>query len=335
MRAAGSVVWRPVEGAATPAMGEPIDPAAVEVLIVHRPRYGDWSWPKGKLEANEPLPVAAVREVEEESGLPVVLGAPLTTQRYRLGSGHTKEVHYWLGTVAEAGPALRTRRPVSPATEREIDQVRWVAPDEARTLLTRRGDRRLLTELVSRAEAGTLVTATLVLLRHAKAVSRSSWEGAEDERPLSRPGVIQAIDLIDLISSWGVGRILSSPWERCVATVGPTAALAGVEVEGRPELTERAMTERPDPGRAIVEDLLRHGGVPALVCVHRPTLPVLLASVADLCGPQIAARLPQSSPWLRTSEMLVAHVAHPGRAESPSVVGVERHAPAAKIRFAS
>ena len=94
VRSAGALVWRFADPTRVAVSGEPIDPADIEVLMVHRPRYHDWSWPKGKAENGEPLVAAAVREVEEETGQVITLGVPLTTQRYRLGGGQTKEVHY-------------------------------------------------------------------------------------------------------------------------------------------------------------------------------------------------------------------------------------------------
>ena len=156
VRSAGALVWRFTNPARVARPGEPIDPADIEVLMVHRPRYHDWSWPKGKAENGEPLLAAAVREVEEETGQIITLGAPLTTQRYRLGGGQTKEVHYWVGTPLP--PAARAPRT-------EIDQTRWASPEAASDMLTRRGDRRLLADLVARASEGRLVTSTILILR--------------------------------------------------------------------------------------------------------------------------------------------------------------------------
>jgi len=125
--------------------------------MVHRPRYHDWSWPKGKTENGESLVAAAVREVEEETGQIITLGAPLTTQRYRLGGGQTKEVHYWVGTPVPAGHASeRLRAPVARAPRTEIDQTAWTSPERAADMLTRRGDRRLLADIVARAREGRL-----------------------------------------------------------------------------------------------------------------------------------------------------------------------------------
>ncbi|EJG15455.1 NUDIX hydrolase, partial [Actinomyces sp. ICM47] len=166
VRSAGALVWRFADPTRFAAPGESIDPADIEVLMVHRPRYHDWSWPKGKAENGEPLVAAAVREVEEETGQVITLGAPLTTQRYRLGGGQTKEVHYWVGTPMPADdPAARLRAPVARAPRTEIDQTTWATPAAAADMLTRRGDRRLLADVVARAREGRLATSTIIVLR--------------------------------------------------------------------------------------------------------------------------------------------------------------------------
>lgn len=300
-------------------IGERIDPADIEVLLVHRPQYRDWSWPKGKAEANEPVVQAAVREVEEETGLAVRLNAPLTTQRYRLGSGQTKEVRYWVGTPlpptleGHNGPhavAWRTRRPVHPASAREIDQTKWVPPRRADSLLTRRGDRRLLHELTQRARDGRLVTATLALVRHSKAVSRSTWTGDESTRPLTRLGSRQALDLVDLLSAFGIEQALSSPWFRCTATLGPWQHIGGAHVEEAPEFTETAMATAPTAAATRIESLLLAGGAPTVLCVHRPGIPTLMAPLLARTPASLRLAYPDAPPWLGTAEMLVVHVAH-------------------------
>ncbi|MFJ4489783.1 NUDIX hydrolase [Streptomyces diastaticus] len=128
IEAAGCVLWRPAPG---PGGG----PSAI--CLVHRPRYGDWSHPKGKLEPGEQPLAAAVREVREETGQDCLPGAPLPTLRYEAG-GRLKVVRYW---AAEATGGTFT-------PNHEIDAVRWLPPDEAVTLLTQPRDRDLVAELL-------------------------------------------------------------------------------------------------------------------------------------------------------------------------------------------
>ena len=327
VRSAGAVVWRPAPGVKV-VPGQPVSPSELEFLIVHRPRYRDWSWPKGKAERNETVPVAAAREVEEETGYPVILGAPLTTQRYRLGSGHLKEVHYWTGTILESGPALAARTPVKRAPKKEIDIVQWVDPSRARALLTRRGDRRLMTEVINRAGRGELVTSTTILLRHAKSVDRAKWRGNESRRPLTRLGGAQALDLVPLLSAFGVKVVHSSTWMRCVQTVVPYAGVAGAKFKADEFLTEDAVNLDPGPSSALVEGLLGKKKGARVVSLHRPGYAALLEPIRDITPRRMMALVEAPRKNLNRAEMLVVHVSH---ASSPRVIGVERHEPYTKL----
>ena len=245
VRSAGALVWRFTDPARVAVPGEPIDPADIEVLMVHRPRYHDWSWPKGKTENGESLVAAAVREVEEETGQIITLGAPLTTQRYRLGGGQTKEVHYWVGTPVPAGHASeRLRAPVARAPRTEIDQTAWTSPERAADMLTRRGDRRLLADLVARAREGRLATSTIIVLR----------PGAADAAP------------IDAASAAPVGGRASAPGMSAsggtalgsAPTSGPASAPGSPSVPTVPDVpgplaaAPAAPTPRPAPTPAMV-----------------------------------------------------------------------------------
>lgn len=167
VQSAGAVVWRFRDGSGQSYRRIPKSREEIEVLLVHRPRYNDWSWPKGKKEIREPLPTCAVREVEEETGYTVRLGAPLTTQRYRLGLGATKEVHYWVGFLDIANPAALARPATNLAPVTEIDKSEWVGVDEARKRLARKGDKRLLEELLVRLDRQELFTKTLLITTNA------------------------------------------------------------------------------------------------------------------------------------------------------------------------
>ncbi|MDO5720549.1 MAG: NUDIX domain-containing protein [Actinomycetaceae bacterium] len=317
------MAWRPRKKEKQYAFGTAIAPSDIEVLLVHRPRYDDWSWPKGKAERNEPLLSAAAREVEEETGVVVQMHAPLTTQRYRLGSGQIKEVHYWIGTPAKQDAVKRSRPPVAPASRKEIDEARWVSPKAARKMLTRRGDRRLLDDVVQRAQAGELVTSTVAILRHADATARSSWKKADKNRPLSRLGGVQTVELIPMLSALGITRLLSSPWVRCVSTLAPYASVAGLNVVTAEELTEDRAALSPKDVTAVIKRLIKRSGDPVVVCVHRPTLPRLLKALKKYSSSQIIRQYPQEDPYLDTAQFLIAHLAHNG--DKPRVIAVETH----------
>ncbi|KUL59542.1 hydrolase [Streptomyces albidoflavus] len=128
IQAAGCVLWR----RAPEPDGHPLT-----VCLVHRPKYGDWSHPKGKLEPGEDPLTAAVREVREETGQDCLPGAPLSTLHYEAG-GRPKVVRYW---AAEATGGTFT-------PNHEIAEVRWVEPEEALLLLTQPRDRDLVAELL-------------------------------------------------------------------------------------------------------------------------------------------------------------------------------------------
>lgn len=126
--AAGCVLWRRAPGG---------DGCGVEVCLVHRPRYDDWSFPKGKLKRGEDPLTAAVREVLEETGHHCAPGRRLPTARY-LVDGRPKEVRYW---AAEAtGGAF--------AANAEVDRLLWLAPEAALVRLTQPRDREQLTALL-------------------------------------------------------------------------------------------------------------------------------------------------------------------------------------------
>jgi 8-oxo-dGTP diphosphatase len=108
-----------------------------EVLLVHRPRYDDWSFPKGKLVPGETDEECAVREVEEETGLRCELDRELASSDYRDSSGRPKHVRYWL--MHHVGGEL--------AFEHEVDDARWVTPEVARLLLTYERDLPVLESL--------------------------------------------------------------------------------------------------------------------------------------------------------------------------------------------
>lgn len=262
--AAGGVVWRKRPG---PRRPEP----RVEVLVVHRPSYDDWTFPKGKTDPGETLQQTAVREISEEAGVRVRLGHPLQEVRYPVNGG-TKVVAYWSARLV--GPDTET--PFVP--NKEVDEIRWVGLDQARRLLTYRHDLGLLDEFGALRERQGHRTRTLVVLRHAKATPRS--DDVDDlERPLAPAGLARADELVPVLAAYGVTRVVSSPAKRCVQTVEPYARSISTFLEVDDRLSEQ--TRFSQVKRSV--DTLMDRKRPVVLCSHRPTLPWVLDAIgADL-----------------------------------------------------
>ncbi|MGO4804042.1 NUDIX domain-containing protein [Arthrobacter sp. 2MCAF15] len=285
----------------------------LEVLLIHRPRYDDWSWPKGKIDAGETIPECAVREVEEEIGLTAPLGIPLPPIHYHVPAG-LKVVHYW--AVDVDGAAL-----VPDGTE--VDSVMWCPPEKAARLLSNPGDIEPLQHLVNAHDRGELATWPLLIVRHAKAKPRSSWTKAEGDRPLAATGARQAQAVGRLLQAWKPARIVSSPWLRCVATIAPYAKAADAKVKLNEALTEHRHGRSPHKTAAVVEALFDKQRAVA-VCTHRPALPTVLKQLGKHMSSRLRDLLPSSDPYLAPGEIVICHVA---RGTKNKVVAVERFKP--------
>jgi 8-oxo-(d)GTP phosphatase len=272
-----------------------------ELVLIHRPRYDDWSFPKGKLDPGEHLLTAAVREVHEECGLQVRLGPPLPPIAYGLSSGVTKLVRYWLATpVNDDVP--------SPVDTDEVDRAEWVDLDAAPERLTYEYEQQLIGHVSRLVRSGPLVA--LVLLRHAHAKSRSNWRVEDEIRPLSRQGRTEAAALRPVLATFGLRRLVSSDAVRCRRTLEALAKSTGIELEVDPALAE---TSDPELTRAAViaaRDDAVSTGRSTLVCSHRPTLP----GIFDALG-LTAVPLPPAG-------FVVAHLDQSGTALSQEQFGL-------------
>jgi 8-oxo-dGTP diphosphatase len=264
-----------------------------EVLLVHRPKYDDWSFPKGKVDRGEHPVAAAVREVEEETGLRVRLGRPLSDQHYDV-SGRGKVVHYWVARVVGDDDVSGY------LINQEIDELVWVGFKRAKEMLTYERDQKTLSQARKRSRK----TRTFVVLRHAKARSRAHWRADDRFRPLLKTGAAQSERLVPLLAAYDLRRLVSSSSVRCVTTVIPYADAFGLKVESEDRLSEEDATS--DVVHELVHELLDEGRR-TLLCTHRPVLPAVFeaAGVDD--------------PALELAEMVVVH--H----RRGTVVAVERH----------
>ncbi|GAB3361508.1 NUDIX hydrolase [Modestobacter lapidis] len=235
VRAAGGALWR--------ARAD----GTLETALVHRPKYDDWSLPKGKPEPGEHLLGTAVREVREETGLDVVVGRRSVRTRYavrtRDGGTAAKEVDYWLMQVTGGGFAVND----------EVDELCWLPVAEATDRVTHAHDRAVLDDLartdVPRAPA-------LLLVRHASAGERADFDGPDALRPLDRAGRAQARRLADVLPVFGPVDLLSAEPVRCRETLEPLAGRLGLDVRLLPELGEQRFSDDPRGGLAAIEALL-------------------------------------------------------------------------------
>lgn len=255
IRAAGAVVWR--HGSNEP-----------EIVLIHRPKWADWSLPKGKLDPGELTPAAAAREVNEETGLTVRLGPALPDQHYDVGDGapRPKLVSYWAARAR--GDADLTRFEPND----EVDEARWLPLSQARQQLTYPHDAVLL-ESFARTSYD---SSPVLVVRHALARSRKTWKGNDSERTLNGTGDGQAVALAPLLTAYGVRRVLSSDAVRCVDTVLPFVNAAGPRMRLVTAFSEEASaTERI---RVLMQRVLSGRGRVA-ICSHRLVLPDIFSAL--------------------------------------------------------
>jgi len=257
--AAGGIVWRRAQSVELASGKEAV---GIEVLVIHRPSYDDWTFPKGKSDPGEALQQTAVREIHEETGLTVRLGHPLPRVDYRVASGR-KQVSYWCArTTGNETPVF--------VPNKEVDELRWVRPREATRLLSYDHDRELLDTFREMRDRNAHRTRTLVVLRHAKAQARDEFTGDDVDRPLTRAGVDDASGRIAaLLGAYGVRRVVTSPAIRCAKTVEPYAHGISTFLEIDDRLGEDTRPRQVDRSVQSVVDRKK----PVVLCSHRPTMP--------------------------------------------------------------
>jgi len=250
--AAGGVVWRQ-------------DGDDVVVAVVHRPRYDDWTLPKGKLHAGEHPLVAAVREVGEETGARVEAGRRLASVEYPFGETAVKRVSYW---------AMRYRGGEHSAGD-EIDRLRWATVAEATQQLSYPADRGVLADF-ARLPCD---TRSLLLVRHARAGKRSEFSGDDRLRPLDKIGRRHARDSVPMFAAFCPERIVSADRVRCEQTVQPLADQLGMKVQRAPELSDEAYNAHRQRGAETVRQLMQEQGT-TLICSQGGAIPAMLGDLA-------------------------------------------------------
>lgn len=300
--AAGAVLWRRAD-------------EQLQVALVHRPKYDDWSWAKGKLDPGESWVAAAAREVLEETGFRPRLGIPLPGSLYSMQTGRLKEIRYWAAEVIGGSGDL----------ENEIDEVAWLTPAQAHVRFSYVRDAMQLDAVVDADRAGVLQTWPLVVVRHGESVARKAWSKADPLRPLDTSGRAQARALVPILAAYGVERVITSPSTRCFTTVQPYAAAAGIRLTAKPGLSEETFEERPEKAARNLDRLVERAE-PAALCTHRPVLPTVLLRLRALAGrscPAYDMLTEAIDGGMAKGEALVCQLA--GRGADAQVMSVERH----------
>ena len=254
IRAAGALLWR--ENSA----------GDLEVALVHRPRYSDWSLPKGKIDANETALACAYREVFEETGIKAKFTRQLGSVEYE-DNGAQKRVKYW---VAQALNSSNFQ------PNEEVDELRWLSCADAIDLASHQSDKEMIERFL---EIGAS-TDTLIILRHTKALERGDWDGDDSLRTLNENGLAQARSLISHLAPFAIDEIYTSDFTRCVQTVTPLGESRGLAVSKVPSLNEA--TFESDPERSITfANALKQDERNILICSHNPVIPTMLRGILN------------------------------------------------------
>jgi len=248
--AAGAVLWRPQDGTDAP-----------EIAIIHRPRYDDWSLPKGKVDPGETDTVAAVREIEEETGFRSHLGRRLPTVTYPV-DGAVKKVRYWAAR-AVGGEFVPND---------EVDEMKWLPADRAIAELGYPHDRKVVRRFLKLPAD----TKTVLIVRHGTAGDKKRYRGDDRKRPLDKHGRAQAESLVGQLLAFGAAELFAADRVRCRQTLEPLAEELGVSIAGEPTLTEEAYAEDRKAARARILDIAETAGTP-VICSQGKVIPELIA----------------------------------------------------------
>jgi 8-oxo-dGTP pyrophosphatase MutT (NUDIX family) len=257
VHAAGGVLWRPGHRESAP-----------EVAVIHRPRYDDWSLPKGKVDPGETEPVTAVREVLEETGHHVHLGRRITTVSYPIEQ-RTKKVQYW--SARSVGGSF--------APNNEVDDLVWLPVSAALKKVSYAYDRKVLRRWAKQRPD----TQSVLIVRHGTAGSKSRFSGDDKIRPLDKKGRAQAEALVAQLSTFGPTDVHAADRLRCHQTVQPLAEELGVIISNEPTLTEEAYADNPKRGRRRALQIAESQRTP-VICTQGKVIPDLIAWWCDRDG---------------------------------------------------
>ena len=250
IRAAGAILWREKR------------PFELELALVHRAKFNDWTFPKGKIEEGESAIQAASREALEETGINAVFGPYLGYIEYEIDD-EKKKVQYWMAKVPNEIPKF--------IPNEEVDRLEWVTMKQARHFLTYDVERDLLKFFRESERHGNV----MIFLRHAKAVKRTEWSGDDSDRPLIFEGQIIAKKLVKHLEMYDINEIHTSDAYRCMSTVEPFHEKHGTIKVVTDKLSEYAFQRDDLLASSYVKQLAKFGGN-YLICSHNPILPLMV-----------------------------------------------------------
>ncbi len=255
IRAAGALLWR-----------ENVS-REVEVALVHRPQYDDWSLPKGKIEGNETPLACAFREVYEETGIRARFTRQLGNIEYE-DNGSLKRVKYWEAESTNPDTEFKAND--------EVDKILWLPPESAIEVATHSSDKEIINRFLEIEGR----TDTLIILRHAKALERGDWDGDDSLRTLDEKGLTQASNLKEHLAPFAIDEIYTSNFTRCVQTVQPLGEHRNLPVTKIPSLNESIFEE--DPERSVsFANALKQDEKNILICSHNPVIPTMLRGILN------------------------------------------------------
>lgn len=255
IRAAGALLWRENSQ------------LEIEIALIHRPRYGDWSLPKGKVDDGETTLQCAYREVFEETGVKAQFTRELGSVEYQ-ESGESKRVKYWAAKAPLSSQQF--------IVNEEVDEIRWLTPVDATTLASHDSDKSIIENFISQEPR----TDTLIILRHTKALERGDWDDLDSKRTLDEKGLQQAANLITHLAPFAIDEIYSSDYLRCVQTVSPLADVRNLRITEIPNLNEENF--EIDPERSIsFANAVKQDEKNILICSHNPVIPTMLRGILN------------------------------------------------------
>jgi 8-oxo-dGTP diphosphatase len=273
VHAAGAVLWRYSKK------------KKIEIALVHRPRYDDWSLPKGKVEDKESHIACAYREVIEETGYTPVFGPEIGQAVYLVEEGK-KIVRYWSARASDA--------PISQIDKNEIDEVLWLEVKEASRKLTLDDDRAIVDFFM---EFG-VETTPLILLRHARALKRDVWDGDDSDRPLDNLGQLQAKRLLPQFFPYNITDVHSSDAYRCMQTVEDLSRVLDLHLIIALDLSEDAYSKDKDAAMDYVFSLMQDNNS-VMICSHNPILPKILKKlVGKKYFKELDSKLEPAEAWV-------------------------------------